>query len=996
MTRKIDHQVLLGFVEEARGYLPRICRGAETALEDPTRLDALEEIHRLFHSIKGAASMVGLAPLSHMAYYGEEAVERIGAGQLPLDRPTTDVLRQTTELIARYLDELVADRLQARPLLAQTVVLYRRLRGLPESGDETELVQLMPDEEPSAAPPEPSFPAPPPEPSFLAPREPSFPAPPREEEEVSPELMEAFLQEAEDHLQSVSRLLRELEKEPDDKDNIQQVRRSVHTLKGAAAMVGFAALSQLAHRMEDMLDLVYEGAMELGPQHMDLLLATSDAMADLASDNVDMAAFEPVLGEVHDRYATILGQLPSSEAGLAPSPPALEPLDGESMLDLSDLAAQAEPERREGERRQDDRREASTSQIVRVPIERLDELVRLVSELVVQRSTFEQHHQRLSREVEELRLSMSRLGRLSNRFETEYEVLALSSSRAALEPATVGVGTATPLAPAGFDDLELDRYTDFHLLSRELSETDSDIGAVVGELGNSVGDFDGYLTRVGRLTSEVQDKLMRLRMVPLANLASRLHRAVRVTARKQGKQVDLTIDGGEIELDKTVLEQIADPLLHLLRNAVDHGIEPPELRQALGKEQRGSIRVHAYHEGTFVVIVVSDDGAGLDHDRLRQAAVEGGYVSDANAAALTEAQLRSLVFQPGFSTANEVSEISGRGVGLDVVKENMQRIKGVVSVDSKPGQGVTFTVRLPMTLAITRVLLVEAYGQTFAVPLASVSQILRIEASEMESLGKESVVRLEGRALPALHLGEALGLEAAVEGTVMGGTVAGRLPILVLSFGDQRLALIVDRIVEAREVVVKTLGNLLQRVEDLTGATLMGDGRVVLILNPSDLMKQTTPEGAERLRQPRLGGPEEPEIHLPTERHTLDVMIVDDSVSVRRVLSNLISNSGWNPITAKDGLEALEILQSRPQSPDVILLDIEMPRMDGYELTATLRAHESFITIPIVMLTSRAGEKHRRRAFELGATEYLVKPYHDETLLNVIRRVVRERRGASG
>ena len=357
-----------------------------------------------------------------------------------------------------------------------------------------------------------------------------------------------------------------------------------------------------------------------------------------------------------------------------------------------------------------------------------------------------------------------------------------------------------------------------------------------------------------------------------------------------------------------------------------------------------------------------------------------GYLKEAEAAAWTDEDLYSLIFLPGFTTASEVSEVSGRGVGLDILKSAVSRLKGTVHVDSAAGQGVTFTLRLPMTLAITRVLLVKAHSQTFAIPLGAVTQILRIEADRIERIGHEPVIRVEGRVLPAVRLGGALSLRTPEDASVR------RHPVLVVQLGDRRFGLVVDQLLEAREVVVKTLGSLLQRVRSVTGATLMGDGSVVLIINPADLIEEADAAKSSQRAAPRTPAAQ--------QSQAFDMLVVDDSLSVRRVLSSLITSVGWNPIAAKDGVEALEILQRSARRPDVVLLDIEMPRMDGYELTSTLRGQDVYRDLPIIILTSRAGEKHRKKAFDLGVTDYLVKPYQEETLLSVVRRVVRESREA--
>ena len=1009
MTRSIDKAILAGFVEEVRGYLPAITEGIRSLHENPHQPEVMEEAHRYAHTIKGAASMVGLAGLSHIAYYVEEALEGIAAGQLAMSYETAALLRETVAQIEGYLDGVLSDTLRERPLLAEATRAYRRLWGLPEKEDEAATERVLAEVEVNPAPAEEEE------------GEESLSAPIRVDaahDEISPELLETFSLEAEDHLRNISTLLSVLDRQPERRDALQDIRRSVHTLKGAAGAVGLRTIARLAHRMEDLLDRLYGGSLKVDPDVMDLLFTSADTLEDLAVGEAAGETIQSTLQDLYAGYSTVLGEeqpaegaaslpfigegaasLPSTEAGATRN---VEPPGEDTVVD----AAEPVPRTSEDKRPETPQVTVPTKaprklgEVVRVPLERLDQLVRLTSELSINRTVFEQRLSDFVHAVEELEFSTNRLRRVSSNLESQYEVSALGgrwmpvgAGEPALihapHPSTTDVPSALRAGlfqeitfnTHGFDELEFDRYTEFHRLSRELSETASDIRTVSSELGTLIGDFGGILNRQGRLSSEMQDKLMQMRMVPLATLATRLHRAVRVLAREQGKLVDLVLEGEDIELDKTVLEEMADPLLHLLRNAVDHGIEPPALRQVMGKPERGLIRLHASHKGNQVVIQVSDDGAGLEPEILRSVAISKEYVPEADAPKLSDRELYSLVFLPGFSTADEVSEVSGRGVGLDVVKTNVHRLKGTVILDSQPGQGTNFTIRLPMTLAITRALLVKAHGEAFAIPLDSVVQILRLGQEEFEHVGQEPVVRVGGQVYPVSYLGKVLNLMQPADETME------RFPVLILNTGFRQVALVVDQLVAGREIVIKPLGNHLRRVHGVTGATLMGDGSVVLILNPADLAVE--PERpAVRSRMPL-----QPRAVAAPEITT--VMIVDDSVSVRHVVSNLIKNAGWQPVAAKDGLEAMEVIQRSAQPPDLILVDIEMPRMDGYELMSKLKGQEVYRDVPLVVLTSRAGEKHRRKALELGASEYVVKPYQDEALLGIIRHLVREFRGAA-
>jgi len=1007
MSNYVDREVMVGFIAEAKSYLPIISKGIREFSANPREMEKLEDAHRYAHTIKGASSMVGLAALSHVAFYLEEAIEKLGAEQLVPSQQNVALLERVIAQIEVYLDSALSDSIDEKQLLAEATRTIRRLHGLPEEKDQeavdqaissvvsqtTELEPPRPArtvEEPqstgfSSLLPEPSifeFKEPPPSPVVSEPVSGALEKPDTGplQRQAAPELVEVFVLEAEEHIRSMSQALVELEHQPDSKELLQQIRRSAHSLKGSAAMVGFSEITQLAHRMEDLLDLLYEGGAAFDPDTLKLLFASNDALEDMIGGSIG----QDRLNRIYAAYTRKLDQQPEIV-----SVPDTAPLDQNLVTNLIEPVEQTaapEPVEPVAEPRQEKSSAAVTQkrgQFVRMPIERLDDLINLVSELVITHTAFEQGMSDFNHHREELQISSERLRRATSRLETQYEATALGGFRASPFAALSGSmvpAQITTFNTHGFDDLEFDRYTEFHILSRELSETGNDIYTMTSSLDDVMGDFETFLNRQGRLYSEIQDKLMRLRMVPLSIMTPRFRRTVRNLATQQGKSVDLIIEGEETELDKTVLEEMSDSLLHILRNAVDHGIEPSELRQVKGKAAKGAVRLRAYHEGTQVVIQVGDDGAGIEPEILRAEAVSRGYISSADAPSLTEEELMSLIFAPGFSTTREISEVSGRGVGLDVVKATVQRLKGTVTVSSRPGEGVTFTVRLPMTLAIARALMVKAGTETYAVPESAITQIRRLEPDEVRYIGSEPIIQVGGGVYPVIFLSKALGLEQPVEGK------NPRRLALFVSVDDKKVALVVDQILSVQEIVIKNLGNHLRRVPGVMGATLRGDGSVVLILNLSDLVNK----GAKTAAPARVFVPP-----AATRRDTLSVMVVDDSPSVRRVVSALIKNAGWNPVIAKDGVEALEMLHAAPTPPDAILLDIEMPRMDGYELLSSLRSQPFYKDVPVIMVTSRAGEKHRQKAMDLGATEYVIKPYQDEVLLTLIRRLAAEARRRS-
>jgi chemosensory pili system protein ChpA (sensor histidine kinase/response regulator) len=885
MEPPVASQVFGSFLEEARGYLPAMRTAIDVLSLDPGDRTAVEELHRLAHNMRGAANTIGLPEIGQLAEGLEQLLDQIVEGLIPFDL-------ELAGLISQGLDQMEAALGDSQPASPAAVPASSMVDDLATS------------------------------------------------------LVGGFLIEAEEHLQFIGSHIREVDRSPNRQDTLREIRRSVHTIKGAAAMVGLPVISQLSHRMEDLLDQLWEQVVEFTPPCHQLLLATYDTLSDLVQAGGSGAGLEGRLASLYADYEGMLSREVPAGAGPATAGeptaggPAVEPAPQEAGPDSAGF--------------------------VRVPIERLDELMRLVTDLFVQRSVFEKNLGDLTGELNELTLSQQRLRRLSQHLE---------SQEASFLPAATGPG---PLAAAGpdrteFDALEFDRYTQIHLVSRDLNETGSDVMTAASRLQDLRGDFDSYLRRHSHLMSEVQERLTRVRMVPFESLSARLHRTVRVTAEHCGKQVDFAITGSATELDQTVLAKLAGPLEHLLRNAIDHGIEESFVRLATGKPERGSVALAASQEGTDVVIRLSDDGGGLDYEKLRQEAIRHGYLPAEEAEAAQPEQLQSFLFESGFSTADQISEISGRGVGLDVVKATVESLRGSITIESVPGAGTTFLLRLPMRMAIAKVLLVEAHGQRYALPLQAVTEVGRVEARHWERAGNQLRVHLSGRTIQAFDLAVQIGVRDAYEPR------EGRLPVVALRLGDSEFALVVDDILDAREVAVKPMTGVLSRVHAVAGATVLGDGSVLLILNPADLRSQAPARlAAGRLIRSRTA----------PARRVFDVLIVDDSLSVRRVVANLIKNTGWNPIQAKDGVEALDVLSRLDRAPDAILLDVEMPRMDGFELTSRLRALEQYRGLPIIMLTSRSGEKHRAKAFSLGVTDYLVKPYQDEILLGTIRRLV--------
>jgi chemotaxis protein histidine kinase CheA/ActR/RegA family two-component response regulator len=845
------------------------------------------------------------------------------------------------------------------------------------------------------------------------------------------EAAEIFRLEAEEHLQTISMNVAALEKAPEDRDILQSIRRATHTLKGAAGMMGFRLIADLCHVSEDLLDSIMEGRVGITPPVVGIILDTAETLDRLINNRgEDRAVLEAVVAGMRARYAELLG-----EQQLSPLP-AEEELEG--YLDGGEASGAASLVAESMQTAEVVQRSAPSELSVRVRLQKLDELVNLFGELLVNRSALEEHIQRLMRLVADVSMSSERLRDVGQKLESRFEAATLPSGRtvqampgtgngsqrlAALNAGRSGFTPAEPAHLAEFDELELDRYTEFHQLTRGLSEGVSDMATLSSEMEAVIRECESIFARESRLSTTFQDRLMKTRLVPLSSMIPRLYRAVRSVALKQHKEINFVTEGEDTEVDRTVYEEIAGPLLHLMRNAVNHAIEDPETRLRKGKPAAGLVKLSASYEGNQVIITVRDDGTGIDPEKVRQAAVARGLIRPDQL--LSPSDVIDLIFRPGFSTAEVLSEESGRGVGLDVVRDSISRLRATLEVDSTPGQGTAFTMKFPTSLAIQSVMMVRVGEQQYALPTTLVEAIGRLDTFKRTTYGGRPAVLVQNDVYPLGQLAHFLKLPAA--------EIDERAPLLLVNTGRHRVALVVDEVKTRMDVVMKNLGPHLRHVHGIAGGTVLGNGRVILILELNELLSvqrrssniaatlsrsrdtlfvappsapatlpasipavaptpavtsTATPVAPAALSSTVAVGTRAPlpAASAPAPERGKHVLVVDDSPSVRRVVSNMLKQHGWEVQAARDGVEALELISSQP--PAAVLLDIEMPRMDGYELMATVRAQEQFRTLPLVVLTSRAAAKHQQRAMQLGASAYIVKPYQDEELINTLNTLV--------
>ncbi len=912
----LDEEIYRAFSIEAEQLLDAIRLQIEAlGAGGPEAAPALGLLGRAVHTLKGAAGMAGLASVSALAHRVEDILGLIESGRLPAEPEIVEILLAAHDL----LGDLVAAR-------GSQAALRDPLASLAAQFDLLESLAL----ESSSIPP------------AVQEETPQFNA----QEEVDEAMLDTFLGEAESHMFAAGEAFRALAGKPADPAALlATLRRSAHTIKGASGMVGLMAVSNVAKSMQHLLDSIAERKAAYTPAVYETLGDGFDLLADLIEAKGANGPLLDRMGEAMKRLKEASAPVSSPDQPLLETEPA-QPQAAGIELRPTVGGPPVAPE--------------ASQQSVRVPMDRLSGVSRLVGEIFLNASAVEQQVTAFRKEMDELALTLSRMRRIASALADEQNLEAASN------PALVSSSSASA---AGFDVLEFDRYTRLNLLSRDLSEATNDLSALSGQLNLMRAQLDAWAGRQRGLSGEAQDKLMRMRLVPLATLANRLNRTVRVSASKTGKQAVLTLAGMETEFDKTVSEQLSGPLEHLLRNAVDHGIETPAARLAAGKPAAGSIHIEAAHQGAHLIIRVSDDGAGLDHGKIRRKAVELGWLTDDQSQALTTEEVERLILEPGFSTADSISEISGRGVGLDIVAASVEALRGRLGVQSTPGQGTVFTMRLPVSLAVAKTMIVEVAGDRFAVPMVTFTRALRVQNEELELRDGQPGIEMADGWIPVVHLARWLGLPEPEE-------AVKRFTLLFVDNGEREIALAVDRVVEAREVVVKPLSRLLRRQTNFTGATILGDGSVVLILNSSALdvtggvKTHPAPSRAQRLVPKRT------------------VLVVDDSISVRRSVANLMKSAGWQVVTARDGQEGLEFLQGSAAPPDMVLMDIEMPRMDGYELATRLRASREYDHVPIIMLTSRAGEKHRLKAADIGVDGYLVKPCPDDVLLDEVGRCI--------
>ncbi|WP_033916279.1 hybrid sensor histidine kinase/response regulator [Campylobacter sputorum] len=758
------------------------------------------------------------------------------------------------------------------------------------------------------------------------------------------EILEDFLVEAFELVEQIDHDLVELEANPEDLELLNRIFRVAHTVKGSSSFLNFDVLTRLTHHMEDVLNKARRSELKITPDVMDVVLESVDDMKNLLGsirDNGNDTAIGLDITDVCSRLDQISGG-----DGSAPVPPKKEeekpkeeekveepvkeePEEEVDVNSLSESEVEAEIERLLKVRKEEDKarraQKKDNSALAPKPKPAPKTENKDSDSKVVAASSSTQMEQTIRVEVKRLDNLMSLIGELvlgKNRLIKIYEDVS-------------------------------ERYDGEQFLE----------------------ELNQVVAALSIVTTDIQLAVMKTRMLPIAKVFNKFPRMVRDLSRDLNKQIDLEISGEETELDKSIVEVIGDPLVHIIRNSCDHGIESPEARLAVGKPEKGVIQLKAYSEGNNIVVEIADDGKGMDPDVLKAKCMEKGLITEREADAMSNKEAFGLIFKPGFSTAAQVTNVSGRGVGMDVVKTNIEKLNGIIDIDSEFGRGTVLKLKIPLTLAIIQSLLVGSQEETYALPLASVLETVRVPLDDIYTIEGKNVLRLRDEVISLVRLSDLFNVKKVFDG-------GEQTYVVVIGVVESKIGIIVDNLIGQEEVVIKSLGNYLQNIKGIAGATIRGDGKVTLIVDVGTIMDMAKDIKVD-IKSDMENSSESVKKEKPSD---FIVLVVDDSKMDRNIMKKSLEPIGVSIIEAANGVDALNIIKTSEKTIDAVLIDIEMPRMDGYTLAGEIRKYSRYKFLPLIAVTSRTSKTDRLRGVEVGMTEYITKPYSSEYLENVVRK----------
>ncbi len=932
----------------------------------PELLSSVAEMRRAVHTLKGAAGITGFLHVASSAHRFEDFLDW-------LHDEAEDITRKDLQIIGEALDciENLAKKTTKKDEETAQTLIENIQSHLDSRTTEILREEALQPQAPSSA--------------GKIPRE-KLQKPVALEKEKKQteqnELLAIFKEECEEHLRTINTSLHDLEQNitaevtnfsPELLSSVAEMRRAVHTLKGAAGMFGLLHVASSAHRFEDFLDWLHDEAEDITRKDLQIIGETLDCIENLArkttkkDEETAQTLIENIQCHLDSRTAGILSaeeplqpQTPSSADKLPEEKPE-KPIALHEEKDLNSVFPEAAAL-------------SDTTHNVQVKLEDLAKLAGNEEELITTRVALEKLLVQVSNTVTELSATQTTLSQKTQELEVGFEVQSLYDFGPSPAP---GKQQAIPViketAFSEFDPIELDQYSQLNLIIRSLNEISADINAIYNQFNGIMNEMHRHISKQQITMKMMQERLMRIQMAPLSSLSLIFYRTVRQTAKTLHKEVQLVFTGEDIYMDRHIWAKIVDPIMHILRNSIDHGIEPREQRKAKGKSEIGQIKVDTKQRNRYVIVRISDDGQGVNIKELFNKLAAEGFIDSTKK--YTDEELLNFLFQPSFSTKKEISQVSGRGVGLDVVARNIQELRGKITIQNKEGKGLSFTLQIPITLAINKAVFITLSGETFAIPIQDIVAVSRFRDDELSNLHNNKV-RYHDEDIEVIDLAHSLQLQREAEFYDRTTQL-----MLIIENNEAYQAFIVDDILEQHEIVIKPLGSHLRYVRGINGVTLTGEGVIIPILNLQELA--ITPQKVAHTKE------NEPISHPEKTTTPLQVLIVDDSVSIRHFTSLLIERQSWVANQAIDGIDALEKLAE--YRPDIIILDVEMPRMNGYEFLAALKTKEEHAAIPVIMLTSRVSNKHRKKAEELGAAAYTTKPYQEEEFIALIQDVIQNK-----
>ncbi len=962
----LDAEVLSYFAPEADEYLQTMDSLLHRLRQDPQDGETIHMLCRTAHTLKGSAHTIGFKVIGDVVHQVEDCMIAIREGRIALSSDVLWVIGRAIEVIRSLMHRDGGKVVQLQhdvPEVTQALAQIRNGEQMTVSAQAAapiapvmQLATAVMDR---------------PEESSDSKVESSAASVPLTDEYLLPlldaEVLSYFAPEAQEYLESLEAQLLRLEKEQHNPEVINQLFRTAHTLKGSAYTVGFQSIGDLTHYVEDFMGAVREGRVKILPGHTDVLLRSVDVVRLL------MRRDPTSLDMLRQRFAVAMQGLKQLDR-----PVADQAVEASPAVNYVEVPLDQEPrEQQETEpAKAAEGKVAEDREVIRVSRDRLERLLNLVGELVIGRGRLEQRLHMLEQLSQQVLAYKGRLVESVHSFEEKH---TFTLPTAASGPVTVPAQGLTGLSD--FSSLEFDKYDDFNILARRISEVTADISESMTQLSGSIRRSHEDMSHLAQLTLGMRDEIARARMVPVGTPFTRFRRATREMARATGKEVNLVTSGEHTEVDTGVVERLVDPLVHLVRNAVYHGIEPAAVRVSKGKPAAGTIYLHAAHRGSAVLIEVEDDGSGLDVEKIRATAVERGLIRPEMARSLPESEVIKFIFVPGFSTADQIDDQAGRGVGMDVVKRVIESMNGHIDVESIRGVGTKFTLTLPLTLLIATALMVQAGNERYAIPLPAVREVTMLTHSSHQRMGERSILHIGDEAIEVQPLQQILHRSSV--------PVEIGKPVVIVRTAAGMMGLLVDELFGRQEIVIKPLGAFksLDRSR-FGGATIDPEGRVVLVLDPARLLaRETQVAAAPELSSDSLAPADSlvPYAEAPEPKASEQLLLlIDDSLSIRKFVGRMLESAGYKVDTAMDGEEGLR--KATAQNYRLIITDLEMPKLNGYEVIQGLRSRLQTQQTPIIVMTTRAGDKHRQMALNIGASSYIAKPVEERALIQEIER----------